>query len=54
MNKFEFYIPDDIKDDWKDAIKEFLDFIMTSEENEVIIYRNQYINELSEIQYKIL
>lgn len=47
-------IPDDIKDDWKDAIKEFLDFIMTSEENEVIIYRNQYINELSEIQYKIL
>lgn len=47
-------IPDDIKDDWKDAIKEFLDFIMTSEENEVITYRNQYINELSEIQYKIL
>lgn len=47
-------IPNDIKDDWKDAIKEFLDFIMTSEENEVIIYRNQYINELSEIQYKIL
>lgn len=47
-------IPDDIKDDWKDAIKEFLDFIMTSGENEVIIYRNQYINELSEIQYKIL
>ena len=47
-------IPDDIKDDWKDAIKEFLYFIMTSEENEVIIYRNQYINELSEIQYKIL
>lgn len=47
-------IPDDIKDDWKDAIKEFLDFIMTSEENEVIIYRNKYINELSEVQYKIL
>ena len=47
-------IPDDIKDDWKDAIIEFLDFIMTSEENEVIIYRNQNINELSEIQYKIL
>ena len=47
-------IPDDIKDDWKDAIKEFLDFIMTSEENKVIIYRNKYINELSEIQYKIL
>ena len=47
-------IPDDIKDDWKDAIKEFLDFIMTSEENEVITYRNQYINELSEIEYNIL
>lgn len=47
-------IPDDIKDDWKDAIKEFLDFIMTSEENEVITYRNQYINKLSEIQYNIL
>lgn len=47
-------IPDNIKNDWKDAIKEFLDYIMTSEENEVIIYRNQYINELSEIQYKIL
>lgn len=47
-------IPDDIKDDWKDAIKEFLDFILTSEENEVIIYRNQYINELCEIEYKIL
>ena len=36
------------------AIKEFLDFIMTSEENEVITYRNQYINKLSEIQYNIL
>ena len=47
-------IPDDIKDDWKDAIKEFLDFILTSEEDKVIIYRNQYINELSEIQYKVL
>lgn len=47
-------IPTDIKDDWKDAIKEFLDFIMTSEEDKVIKYRNQYINELSEIQYKIL
>ena len=47
-------IPDDIKDDWKDAIKEFIHYIMTSEENEVIIYRNQYINELSEIQNKIL
>ena len=46
-------IPDDIKDDWKNAIKEFLDFIMTSEENEVIIYRNQYINELSKVKYKI-
>ena len=46
-------IPDDIKDDWKDAIKEFLDFIMTSEENEVVIYRNQYINELSKVEYKI-
>ena len=47
-------IPDDIKDDWKDAIKEFLDFIMTSGENEVIIYRNQYINELSKIQHNLL
>lgn len=47
-------IPDDIKDDWKDAIKEFLDFIMTSEENEVIIYRNQYINELSKTQNNLL
>lgn len=47
-------IPDDIKDDWKNAIKEFLDFIMTSKKNEIIIYRNQFINELSEIQYKIL
>ena len=47
-------IPDDVKEDWKDAIKEFLDFIMTSEEDKVIKYRNQYINELSEIQYKIL
>lgn len=47
-------IPDDIKDDWKDAIKEFIHYIMTSEEDKVIKYRNQYINELSEIQYKIL
>lgn len=47
-------IPDDIKDDWKDAIKEFLDFIMTSEENEVVIYRNQYINELSKTQNNLL
>lgn len=47
-------ILDDIKNDWKDTIKEFLDFIMTSEENEVIIYRNQYSNKLSEIQYNLL
>ena len=47
-------IPDNIKDDWKDAIKEFVYFIMTSEENKIIIYRNQYINKLSEIQYNIL
>lgn len=47
-------IPDDIKEDWKDAIKEFIHYIMTSEEDKVIKYRNQYINELSEIQYKIL
>lgn len=47
-------IPNDIKDDWKDAIKEFLYFIMTSEENKIIKYRNQYINKLSEIQYNLL
>lgn len=47
-------IPDDVKEDWKDAIKEFIHYIMTSEEDKVIIYRNQHINELSEIQYKIL
>ena len=46
--------PDDVKEDWKDAIKEFIHYIMTSEEDNVIKYRNQYINELSEIQYKIL
>ena len=45
-------IPADIKDDWKDAIKEFLDFIMTSEENEVIIYRNQYMKELNDVYEK--
>ena len=27
---------------------------LISEDDKVIIYRNQYINELSEIQYKIL
>ena len=47
-------IPDDVKEDWKDAVKEFIHYIMTSEEDNVIKYRNQYINELSEIQYKIL
>lgn len=47
-------IPDDVKEDWKDAIKEFIHYIMTSEEDKVIKYRNQYINELSEIQNKIL
>jgi ferritin len=47
-------VPDDIKDDWKDAIKEFLDFIMTSEDNKIVSYRNQYIHELSEVQYKLL
>lgn len=46
-------IPNDIKEDWKDAIKEFLDFIMTSDENEIIIYRNQYMNELNEVYEKI-
>ena len=47
-------IPDDIKDDWEDAIRELIDYIMTSEEDEIVKYRNQYINELAEIQYKIL
>lgn len=45
-------IPDDVKDDWKDAIKEFIHYIMTSEENEVVIYRNQYMNELNNVYEK--
>ena len=36
------------------SMKEFIHYIITSEEDKVIKYRNQYINELSEIQYKIL
>lgn len=47
-------IPDNIKYDWKEAIKEFLDFIFTSEEEEIVEYREKYKNELSEVEYKIL
>lgn len=47
-------IPDNIKEDWKEAIKEFLDFIMTAEEDKVIKYREKYKNELSKVKYKIL
>ena len=43
-------IPDDIKDDWKDAIKEFLDFIMTSEDEKIVEYREKYKNELSKVK----
>ena len=46
-------IPDDIKEDWKNAIKELIHYIMTSEEDKVIKYREKYGNELSEVEFKI-
>ena len=34
--------PDDIKDDWRDAIIEFCDYLLTSEENIAVNYREKY------------
>lgn len=34
--------PDDIKDDWRDAIIEFCDYLLTSEEDIAVNYREKY------------
>jgi hypothetical protein len=34
--------PDDIKDDWRNAIIEFCDYLLTSEEDIVVRYREEY------------
>lgn len=39
-------IPSDITPEWKSCIKEFYDYIMTSEEKVIVYYRKQYKNEL--------
>ena len=42
-------IPNDITDDWKEAIIEFYNFIMTDSHHKVIEYRNKYGERLTNI-----
>lgn len=42
-------IPDDIKDDWKEAVREFYEFLMKSDEPIVIKYREDYKEMLDKI-----
>lgn len=43
-------IPSDITPEWKSCIKEFYDYIMTSEEKVIVNYRKQYKNELIKLK----
>lgn len=44
IEKYSYLLntPDDIKDDWRDAIIEFCDYLLTSEEDIVVNYRGKY------------
>ena len=42
-------IPDDITDDWKEAIIEFYNFIITDSHLKIIEYRNKYGERLTEV-----
>lgn len=46
-------IPADIKPDWKAAIKEFYDYLMTSDVDVVRDYREKYMLELKSVEEKL-
>lgn len=46
-------IPDDIKSDWLDGIKELMDYLLNSEFPSVIEYRTTYKNELNQVIERI-
>jgi hypothetical protein len=46
-------IPNDVKQDWKDAIREFYDFLMTSETETVTKWRIDNNDELSILKEKL-
>ena len=43
-------IPNDIKNDWKEAIKEFYNFILNSENENIIKYKEKYSDLLNSIK----
>lgn len=43
-------IPDNIKEDWKKAIKEFYDFIITSQDENIIKYKEKNSDLLNTIK----
>lgn len=43
-------IPNDIKNDWKEAIKEFYNFILNSENENIIKYKEEYSDLLNSIK----
>ena len=46
-------IPDDIKTDWLDGIKELMDYLLNSDFPSVVEYRTTYKNELNQIVQRI-
>lgn len=46
-------IPDDIKPDWLDGIKELMDYLLNSDFPSVVEYRTTYKNELNQIVQRI-
>lgn len=46
-------IPDDIKPDWLDGIKELMDYLLKSDFPSVVEYRTTYKNELNQIVQRI-
>jgi hypothetical protein len=46
-------IPDNIKSDWLDGIKELMDYLLNSEFPSVVEYRTTYKNELNQVVERI-
>ena len=46
-------IPDDIKPDWLEGIKELMDYLLNSEFPNVVEYRTTYKNELNQVVERI-
>ena len=46
-------IPDDIKPDWLDGIKELMDYLLNSDFPSVVEYRTTYKNELNQVVERI-